>query len=273
MNRMKNLGRRITCVLLAAAVGLSVGACSPQEGSNSIQEESSFQGASEAPESREETQQENPSSSASSLQESAPSQQEDDPSADPSFQSSAVESTVSPEPSGLAAEDFYSPEGDFTYLELEYGTPAQVVLPLFGLSGAEPDREWESNGGGTHSEYRAGAMNMDGASFALTLGFLDGLLNSFTFTCDAQEGEDLSPLYEDLRAHFGSLYGLPEEESVLEDVLAPAQEERGKDLLYDIQRFSSVVEEEGERATRLSLSLIELDGAGVQVELSLALYQ
>ena len=55
MNRMKNLGRRIPCVLLAAAVGLSVAACSPQEGSNSIQEDSSFQGASEAPESREET--------------------------------------------------------------------------------------------------------------------------------------------------------------------------------------------------------------------------
>ena len=32
-------------------------------------------------------------------------------------------------------------------------------------------------------------------------------------------------------------------------------------------RFSSVVEEEGERATRLSLSLMELDGAGVQLEL------
>ena len=191
----------------------------------------------------------------------------------PLYQSSAVESTVSPEPSGLAAEDFSSSEGDFTYLELEYGTPAQVVLPLFGLSGAEPDRKWESNGGGFHSEYRAGAMNMDGASFGLTLGFLDGLLNSFTFTCDAQEGEDLTPLYEDLRAQLGSLYGLPEEESVLEDVLAPAQEERGKDLLYDIQRFSSVVEEEGERVTRLSLSLIELDGAGVQVELSLGLYQ
>ena len=59
----------------------------------------------------------------------------------------------------------------------------------------------------------------------------------------------------------------------MEDVLAPAQEERGKDLLYDVQRFSSVVEEEGERATRLSLSLMELDGAGVQVELSLGLYQ
>ena len=162
-----------------------------------------------------------------------------------------------------------SSEGDFTYLELEYGTPAQVVLPLFGLSGAEPDREWESNGGGTHSEYRAGAVDLDGASFGLTLGSLDGLLNSFTFTCDAQEGEDLTPLYEDLRAQLGSLYGLPEEESVLEDVLAPAQEERGKDLLYDIQRFSSVVEEEGERATRLSLSLLELDGAGVQLELTL----
>ena len=51
-----------------------------------------------------------------------------------------------------------------------------------------------------------------------------------------------------------------------------AQEERGKDLLYDVQRFSSVVEEEGERATRLSLSLMELDGAGVQLELSLGLY-
>ena len=113
----------------------------------------------------------------------------------------------------MAAEDFSSREGDFTYLELEYGTPAQVVLPLFGLSG------------------------------------------------------------EDLRAQLGSLYGLPEEESVLEDVLAPAQEERGKDLLYDVQRFSSVVEEEGERVTRLSLSLMELDGAGVQLELSLALYQ
>ena len=131
----------------------------------------------------------------------------------PLYQSSAVESTVSPEPSGLAAEDFFSSEGDFTYLELEYGTPAQVVLPLFGLSG------------------------------------------------------------EDLRAQLGSLYGLPEEESVLEDVLAPAQEERGKDLLYDVQRFSSVVEKEGERATRLFLSLMELDGAGVQLELSLALYQ
>ena len=274
MNRMKNLGRRILCVLLAAAVGLSVGACSPQEGSNSIQEDSSFQGASEAPESREETSQGNPSSSASSLQESAPEQPEKDTfSLAVSSQSSAVESTLSPEPSGLAAEDFSSSEGDFTYLELEYGTPAQVVLPLFGLSGAEPDREWESNGGGTHSEYRAGAMNMDGASFGLTLGFLDGLLNSFTFTCDAQEGEDLSSLYEDLRAQLGSLYGLPEEESVLEDVLAPAQEERGKDLLYDVQRFSSVVEEEGERATRLSLSLMELDGAGVQLELTLGLYQ
>ncbi len=110
--------------------------------------------------------------------------------------------------------------------------------PSSALAG-EPQLEWPSNGGGTHSEYRAGAMNMDGASFALTLGFLDGLLNSFTFTCDAQEGEDLSPLYEDLRSQLGSLYGLPEEESVLEDVLAPAQEERGKDLLYDIQRFSS----------------------------------
>ena len=192
MNRMKNLGRRIPCVLLAAAVGLSVAACSPQEGPGGQQ----LSGASEAPESQEETSQGNPSSSASSLQESAPSQQEDDPSADPSSQSSAVESTVSPEPSGLAAEDFSSSEGDFTYLELEYGTPAQVVLPLFGLSGAEPDREWESNGGGTHSEYRAGAVDLEGASFALTLGFLDGLLNSFTFTCDAQEGEDLSPLYE-----------------------------------------------------------------------------
>ena len=180
---------------------------------------------------------------------------------------------MSPEQSGLAAEDFSSPEGDFTYLELEYGTPAQVVLPLFGLSGAEPDREWESNGGGTHSEYRAGAVDLDGASFGLTQGFLDGLLNSFTFTCDAQEGEDPSSLYEDLRAQLGSLYGLPEEESVLEDVLAPAQEERGKDLLYDVQRFSSVVEEEGERATRLSLSLMELDGAGVQLELTLGLYQ
>ena len=169
MNRMKNLGRRIPCVLLAAAVGLSVAACSPQEGSNSIQEDSSFQGASEASESREETTQGNPSSSASSLQESAPSQQEDDPSADPSFQSSAVESTPSPEQSGLAAEDFSSSEGDFTYLELEYGTLAQVVLPLFGLSGAEPDREWESNGGGTHSEYRAGAMNMDGAGVQVEL--------------------------------------------------------------------------------------------------------
>ena len=190
-----------------------------------------------------------------------------------SFQSSAVESTVSPEPSGLAAEDFSSSEGDFTYLELEYGTPAQVVLPLFGLSSAEPDREWESNGGGTHSEYRAGAMNMDGASFALTLGFLDGLLNSFTFTCDAQEGEDLTSLYEDLRAQLGSLYGLPEEESVLEDVLVVGGKENGQALSYDTQRFSSVVEEEGERATQLFLSLMELDGAGVQLELSLALYQ
>ena len=185
MKRIENLGRRITCVLLVAAVGLSVAACSPQEGSNSIQEDSSFQGASEASESQEETSQGNPSSSASSLQESAPSQQEDDPSADPSSQSSAVESTPSPEPSGLAAEDFSSSEGDFTYLELEYGTPAQVVLPLFRLSGAEPDREWESNGGGFHSEYRAGVVDLDGASFGLTLGFLDGLLNSFTFTCDA----------------------------------------------------------------------------------------
>ena len=76
---------------------------------------------------------------------------------------------MSPEPSGLAAEDFSSSEGDFTYLELEYGTPAQVVLPLFSLSGAEPDREWESNGGGTHSEYRAGAMNMDGAGVQVEL--------------------------------------------------------------------------------------------------------
>ena len=260
-------------MLLAAAVGLSVAACSPQEGSNSIQEDSSFQGASEVPESREETTQGNPSSSASSLQESAPSQQEDDPSADPSSQSSAVESTLSPEQSGLAAEDFSSPEGDFTYLELEYGTLAQVVLPLFGLSGAEPDREWESNGGGTHSEYRAGAVDLDGASFGLTLGFLDGLLNSFTFTCDAQEGEDPSSLYEDLRAQLGSLYGLPEEESVLEDVLVVGGKENGQALSYDTQRFSSVVEEEGERATQLFLSLMELDGAGVQVELSLALYQ
>ena len=175
MNRMKNLGRRIPCVLLAAAVGLSVAACSPQEG-NSIQEDSSFQGASEAPESREETPQGNPSSSASSLQESAPASRRMP--AD-SFQSSAVESTVSPEPSGLAAEDFLSSEGDFTYLELEYGTPAQVVLPLFGLSSAEPDREWESNGGGTHSEYRAGAV--DWTVPALPLPWeLDGLLNSFT---------------------------------------------------------------------------------------------
>ena len=271
MNRMKKLGKKDSLRAVGSRCGAFCGSLQPPRG---IQEDSSFQGASEAPESREETPQGNPLCSASSLQESAPEQPEKDTfSLAVSFQSSAVESTVSPEPSGLAAEDFSSSEGDFTYLELEYGTPAQVVLPLFGLSSAEPDREWESNGGGTHSEYRAGAMNMDGASFALTLGFLDGLLNSFTFTCDAQEGEDLTSLYEDLRAQLGSLYGLPEEESVLEDVLVVGGKENGQALSYDTQRFSSVVEEEGERATQLFLSLMELDGAGVQLELSLALYQ
>ena len=60
---------------------------------------------------------------------------------------------------------------------------------------------------------------------------------------------------------------------MLEDVLVVGGKENGQALSYDTQRFTSVVEEEGERATRLSLSLMELDGAGVQVELSLGLYQ
>lgn len=170
----------------------------------------------------------------------------------------------------MTLEDLSSAEGDFTYLGLEYGTPDQVVLPLFGLSGAEPDREWETSDSGLHSEYRT---DLGGVSFGLTLGFLDGLLNSFTFTWDAQEGKDLTSLYEDLRVQLGSLYGLPEEETVLEDVLAVVDREKGKTVSYDRKRFSFVVEEEGERATRMYLSLMERDGAGVQVELSLNLYQ
>ncbi len=252
--------------------------CTSQRESSSSQMESS-QGtavstASEALESRKPVDQEHSSSDGSTLVKSSPSRQEENfSSVEPASQSQDGETSQPEKQQGLTLEDLSSAEGDFTYLGLEYGTPDQVVLPLFGLSGAKPDREWETSDSGLYSEYRTGAMDLGGVSFGLTLGFLDGLLNSFTFTWDAQEGKDLTSLYEDLRVQLGSLYGLPEEETVLEDVLAVVDREKGKTVSYDRERFSSVVEEEGERATRMDLSLMERDGAGVQVELSLNLYQ
>lgn len=252
--------------------------CTSQGESTSSRRESS-QGtavstASEALESWESADQDNSSSDGSTLVESSPSRQEEDSSSlEPASQSQDGETSQPEKQQGLTLADLSSAEGDFTYLGLEYGTPDQVVLPFFGLSGAEPDREWETSDSGLHSEYRTRAMDLGGVSFGLTLGFLDGLLNSFTFTWDAQEGKDLTSLYEDLRVQLESLYGLPEEETVLEDVLAVVDREKGKTVSYDRKRFSFVVEEEGERATRMYLSLMERDGAGVQVELSLNLYQ
>ena len=278
MNKVENLGKRMAWLVLAAALGLSMAACSPQEETIPSQvenaQESTVSTVSEALESRETAPQGNSLSSNASLPESSSGQPEKGTSSlTVSSQSGDGETSEPQEQKGVAAEDFSSPEGDFTYLELEYGTPAQVVLPLFGLSGAEPDREWESYGGGFHSEYHAGNVKLEGYSFGLTLGFQDGLLNGFTFTCDAQEGEDLTSLYEDLRTRLEALYGLEEEETVLENVLVLGGKENGQSLYYDTQRFSTVHEEEGERSTRLYLSLMELDGSGVQVEFSLGLYQ
>ncbi len=111
MHRMENLGRRIPCVLMAAAVGLSGQPAAPKREVTPSRKTAAFRGLLR-PREPEETTQGNPSSGASSLQESAPEQPEKDTfSLAVSSQSSAVESTLSPEPSGLAAEDFSSSEG------------------------------------------------------------------------------------------------------------------------------------------------------------------
>ena len=115
--------------------------------------------------------------------------------------------------------------------------------------------------------YEMGTVRLLGETFQVEATFEDDALMRCELVRTAQEGEDLSALYESLCQEQKALYGLTSSGEIRQEI----QDKRGRKVADRTLVFETF-EEEGDLSTRLEGQGLILGETMTQVSLSISLY-
>ena len=163
----------------------------------------------------------------------------------------------------LSLEDLQNENGDFLISGYFYDTRLDLISALYGLDTSIMEKGPQVDGDFTVTCVE-GEMKLLDAIFQHELTFRDGRYSGSCLFLEAEEGEDITNLYEQLYSQLDLLYGLGEEQKI-KKVVFPL--DNGRERYFDSHKFSSVHEEEGERSTGILFSGYEENGAIVRIEL------
>lgn len=185
----------------------------------------------------------------------------------------ASEREESREDGGLSLEDLQNQQGDFLLPGFYYGIDPRTLSLFVGLPEQEPVDCQEVPAlmnmypAYVLTTYEMGTVRLLGETFQVEVTFEDDALVRCELVRTAQEGEDLSALYESLCQEQKALYGLTSSGEIRQEI----QDERGRKVADRTLVFETF-EEEGDLSTRLEGQGLILGETMTQVSLSISLY-
>lgn len=187
--------------------------------------------------------------------------------------SPASEREESREDGGLSLEDLQNQQGDFLLPGFYYGIDPRTLSLFVGLPEQEPVDCQEVPAlmnmypAYVLTTYEMGTVRLLGETFQVEVTFEDDALVRCELVRTAQEGEDLSALYESLFQEQKALYGLTSSGEIRQEI----KDKRGRKVADRTLVFETF-EEEGDLSTRLEGQGLILGETMTQVSLSLSLY-
>ena len=187
--------------------------------------------------------------------------------------SPASEREESREDGALSLEDLQNQQGDFLLPGFYYGIDPRTLSLFVGLPEQEPVDCQEVPAlmnmypAYVLTTYEMGTVRLLGETFQVEVTFEDDALVRCELVRTAQEGEDLSALYESLCQEQKALYGLTSSGEIRQEI----QDERGRKVADRTLVFETF-EEEGDLSTRLEGQGLILGETMTQVSLSISLY-
>lgn len=187
--------------------------------------------------------------------------------------SPASEREESREDGALSLEDLQNQQGDFLLPGFYYGIDPHTLSLFVGLPEQEPVDCQEVPAlmnmypAYVLTTYEMGTVRLLGETFQVEATFEDDALVRCELVRTAQEGEDLSALYESLCQEQKALYGLSSSGEIRQEI----QDERGRKVADRTLVFETF-EEEGDLSTRLEGEGLILEETMTQATLSISLY-
>lgn len=161
-------------------------------------------------------------------------------------------------------------EGEFSLPGFSLGATLWEVQAQLALTPDAPELELMREENDVHfgtriAQYRMGTMELGGRDFTRELTFWDDRLDSVELVLDAQEGEDLAPLYQELWQELDQAFGLEDQVELPGPILDAATDET-----YDSQRFGSATSGDtkltltaslrGERTVQVKVTVMQATG-------------